>query len=98
MYNWCRDGMPVMRSLYTFIQDCYFVPTQLWASARYEAWIMSCLVPLLFSDLIEIVVVSLDIRLDPEKGDLRRMDLVNFWFAQVFSGRAKQGAAGPPCT
>jgi len=49
--NWCRDGMPVMRSLYTFIQECYLLPTQLWASARYEAWIMSCLVPLLFSDL-----------------------------------------------
>ena len=49
--NWCRDGMSVMRSLYTFIQDCYYVPTKLWASARYEAWIMACLVPLLFSDL-----------------------------------------------
>ncbi|CAK0832385.1 unnamed protein product, partial [Prorocentrum cordatum] len=36
-----RLGLSVMRSLCDFIRDKYVVPTRLWASCRYEAWVMA---------------------------------------------------------
>eukprot|EP00959_Pyramimonas_sp_CCMP1952_P356922 7473823-Pyramimonas_sp.AAC.1 len=36
-----RLGLSVMRSLYDFIRDKYVMPTRLWASCRYEAWVMA---------------------------------------------------------
>ncbi|CAK0818286.1 unnamed protein product, partial [Prorocentrum cordatum] len=36
-----RLGLSVMRSLCDFIRDKYVMPTRLWASCRYEAWVMA---------------------------------------------------------
>ena len=49
MYN--GAGLAVMRALYSFVADRYLVPTRLWHSCRYEAWIMASVSMLLSSDL-----------------------------------------------
>ena len=44
-----------------------------------------------------IFVLSLDLAIDPVRGDLRREETVNFWKDQIGRGRAKGGMGGPPC-
>ena len=46
-----RGLLSPMRALYSFVQDSYETPVKLWASAAYEAWIMSSLLPLSCSNL-----------------------------------------------
>ena len=41
-----------MTSLYHFIRDSYWYPQTLWASCRYECWVMASILPILTSDLV----------------------------------------------
>ena len=38
MFN--RVGLCAMRAVYDFIREAYWFPVRLWASCRYECWIM----------------------------------------------------------
>lgn len=42
-----RAGLSVLRALYPFIRDRYWVSCRLWDSCRCERWIISALIPLL---------------------------------------------------